>query len=105
MALWIAWATMASAIQLSFPALEISSVYNPFSSRFSFPVAFHRRNAHRFNGLHTIPPFLPPSDHAHVQELAFTRIKLFKTISTLQMITCKGQVVYKGNYITIVLLL
>ena len=61
MALWMAWATilMASPIQLiiSLPALEISSVYNPFSSRFPFPVAFHRCNVYRFNGLHR--PYRP----------------------------------------------
>ena len=68
MALWqMAWATMASPIQLSLPALEISRVYNPFSSTFPFPVAFHRCNVYRFNGLHAIPPLLPPSDHACVQ--------------------------------------
>ena len=54
MASWIAWATMASPIQLSLPALEISSVYNPSSSEFSFPVAFHRCNVYKFNGLHNI---------------------------------------------------
>ena len=68
MALWMAWATMASPIELSFPALEISRVYNPFSSRFPFPLAFHLCNIYRFNGLHNIPPLLPPGDHAHVQK-------------------------------------
>ena len=47
--------------------LEISSTYNPFSSRFPFRAAFHRRNVCRVNGLHNIPPLLPPGDHAHVQ--------------------------------------
>ena len=65
-------------------ALEISSVYNPFSSRFPFPVVFHRCNVYRFNSLHTIPPLLPSGDHAHVQkELVFIRIILFKTIPML----------------------
>ena len=40
MASWMAWATMVSPIQLSLPALEINSVYNPFSSTFPFTVAF-----------------------------------------------------------------
>ena len=80
----MAWATIALPIQLSLPALEISSVYNPFSSRFLFPVAFHRCNVDRFNGLHTIPPLLPHGNNACVaKELVFIRIKLFKTISTL----------------------
>ena len=78
----MAWATMASAIHLSPPALEISRVYNPFSSRFPFPVEFHCCNVYRFNGLHTIPPLLPPGDHACVQK-NFFGIKLFKTIPTL----------------------
>ena len=47
--------------------LEISSTYNPFSSRFPFPVAIHRCNVCRVNGLHNIPPLLPPGDHARVQ--------------------------------------
>ena len=68
MASWMAWSTMASPIQLSLPALEISSVYNTFSSRFPFPVAFHRCSFYRFTGLHTIPPLLPPGDHARVQK-------------------------------------
>ena len=68
MALWMAWATMASPIELSFLALEISRVYNPFSSRFPFPLAFHRCNIYRFNGLHNTPPLLAPGDHAHVQK-------------------------------------
>ena len=75
--------TVALPIQLSLPALEISSVYNPFCPRFPFPVAFHHCNVYSFNGLHTIPPLLPPGGHAHVQELAFIRIKLCKTIPTL----------------------
>ena len=68
MASWIACTIMALLIQLSLPALEISSVYNPFSSRFPFPVVFHRCNVYRFNGLHTIPPLLPSGDHARVQK-------------------------------------
>ena len=47
--------------------LEISSAYNQFSSRFSFPIAVHRRNVCRVNGLHNIPPLLPPGGHARVQ--------------------------------------
>ena len=78
MASWMAWATMASPIQLSLPALEISSIYNPFSSRFLFPIAFYRCNVYRFNGLHTInyTALLPPGDHACTcaKELAFIRI-------------------------------
>ena len=46
---------------------EISSIYNPFSSRFPFPVTFNHRNFHRINGLHNIPPLLTSGDHAHVQ--------------------------------------
>ena len=46
--------------------LEISIAYNPFSSRFPFPVAVHHCNAYRVNGLHTIPPLLSPGNHAHV---------------------------------------
>ena len=46
--------------------LEISSIYNPFSSRFLFPVIFHHCTVYRFNSLHDIPPLLPPSDHACV---------------------------------------
>ena len=71
MALWKAWETMASSIQLSLPALENSNLYNPFSSRFPFPVIFDRCNVYRFNGVHTTPPLLPSDNHAHVQELAF----------------------------------
>ena len=47
--------------------LEISSAYNPFSSRFPFSVAIHRRNVCRVNGFHNILPFLPPGNHACVQ--------------------------------------
>ena len=68
MASWMACETMASLIQLSLPALEISSIYNPFSSRFPFLVAFHHCNVYRFNGLHTILPLLPPGDHVRVQK-------------------------------------
>ena len=68
MASWMAWATMASPIQLSFLALEISSIYNPFLSRFPFPIAFHHCNVYRFNGLHNIHPLLPPGNHARVQK-------------------------------------
>ena len=57
MASWKAWAIMASPIQLSLPALEISSLYNPFSSRFPFPVASHRYNVYRFSDLHITPSF------------------------------------------------
>ena len=64
MASWMAWAIMASPIQLPLPAFEISNIYNPFPSRFPFPFAFHHCNVCRLNGLHTIPPVLPPGDHA-----------------------------------------
>ena len=64
----VTWATMASLIQLPLPVLQISSVYNPFSSRFSFPVAFHHCNVYRFNGEHTIPLLSPPGYHARVQK-------------------------------------
>ena len=47
--------------------LEISSAYNPFSSRSPFPVAIHSRNVCRVNGLHNIPPPLSRGDHARVQ--------------------------------------
>ena len=47
--------------------LEISSAYNPFFSRFSSPVATHRCNVCRVNGLHNIPHLLPPGDHTRVQ--------------------------------------
>ena len=40
--------------------LEISSANNPFSSRFSFPVAIHHHNVCRVNSLHNIPPLLTP---------------------------------------------
>ena len=64
--------------------LEISSAYNPFSSRFPFPVAIHRRNVYRVNGLHNIPPLLPPGDHARVQNSwHLLEYKLFKAIPTL----------------------
>ena len=73
MALWMAWATMACLIQLPLPALKICSVYNPFPSRFPFPVTFHCCNVYRFNSLHTIPPLLPPGD-TYTKQLAFIRI-------------------------------
>ena len=73
---------MASAIQLSLPALEVSN-----SSRFPFPNGFHRCNIYRFNGLHTIPHLLPPGigwqPYTCVKELTFIRIKLLKIIPTL----------------------
>ena len=69
--------TMASPIQLSLPAFEISSIYNPFYSRFLFPVAFHRCNVYRSNGLHTIRPFTTWRPCTCAKELAFIRIKLF----------------------------
>ena len=47
--------------------LQISSIYNPFSSRFSFPVAFHHCNIYRLNGLHNKPPLLLPGNHARMQ--------------------------------------
>ena len=47
--------------------LEISSAYNPFSSRFPFPVAIDRHNVCMVNGLHNIPPLLPPGDLTRVQ--------------------------------------
>ena len=60
---------------------ETSSVYNPFSSRFPFPVAIHRRNVCRVDGLHNIPPRLPPGDHARVQNSwHLLEYKLFKAI-------------------------
>ena len=63
--------------------LEISSAYNPFSSRFSFPVVIHLRNVCRVNGLHNIPPLLPPGDHARVQNSRhLLEYKLFKAIPT-----------------------
>ena len=66
--------------------LEISSAYNPFSSRFSFPVAIHRCNVCRVNGLHNIPP----RDHARVQNSwHLLEYKLFKAVPTLQTIACE----------------
>ena len=50
--------------------LEISSAYNPFSSRFPFPVAIHRRNVWRVNGLHNIQGRLQDSGGpGHLQEM------------------------------------
>ena len=67
-----------------FSCLEISSAYNPFSSRFRFPVTIHRCNVCRVNGLHNIPPLLPPGDHARVQNSShLLEQKLFKAIPTL----------------------
>ena len=64
--------------------LEISSAYNPFSSRFPFPVVIHRRNVCRVNGLHNIPPLLPLGDHARVQNSwHLLEYKLLKAIRTL----------------------
>ena len=64
--------------------LEISSTYNLFSPRFTFPVAVRRYNVYRVNGLHNIPPLLPPGDHACVQNSwHLLEYKLFKTILTL----------------------
>ena len=64
--------------------LEISSAYNPFSSRFPFPVAIHRRNVCRVNSLHNIPPLLPPGNYARVQNSwHLLEYKLFKAIPTL----------------------
>ena len=64
--------------------LEISSAYNPFSSRFLFPVAINRHNVCTVNGLDNIPPLLPPGDHARVQNSwHLLEYKLFKAIPTL----------------------
>ena len=64
--------------------LEISSAYNPFSSRFLFPGPIHRRIVCTVNGLHNIPPLLPPGDHARVQNSRhLLEYKLFKAIPTL----------------------
>ena len=66
--------------------LEISSAYNPFSSRFPFPVAVHHCNGYRVNGLHNILPLLPPGNYAHLQNswhLLESYHKLFETIPTL----------------------
>ena len=64
--------------------LEISSTYNPFISRFPFPVAVHRCSIYRFNGLHNISSILPPGDHAHVQNRQhLLEYQLFKAIPTL----------------------
>ena len=68
---------MASPIHLSLLALKISGVYNPFSSRFPFPVTFHRYNGYKLNSLHNIRTTLFQSgNHARAQELALIRIKL-----------------------------
>ena len=62
--------------------LEISSAYNPFSSRFPFPVIFAMFIG--FNGLHNIPPLLPPGDHARVHNSwHLLEYKLFKAIPTV----------------------
>ena len=63
--------------------LEISSAYNPFSSKFPFPVAIHRHNVCRVNGLHNIPSFLPPGDYARAKQLALLEYKLFNAIPML----------------------
>ena len=64
--------------------LEISSAYNPFSSRLPFLVVIHLRNVCRVHGLHNIPPLLPPSKHARVQNSRhLLEYKLFKAIPTL----------------------
>ena len=64
--------------------LEISDACNPFSSRFPLPVAIHRRNVCRVNGLHNILPLLPPDDHARVQNIwHLLEYKLFKIIPTI----------------------
>ena len=61
--------------------LEISSAYNPFSSRFPFPVVIHLHSVCRINDLHNIPPLLPPGDHARVQNSRhLLEYKLFKAI-------------------------
>ena len=83
MASWMAWETMASPIELSLPALEISSVYNPFSSRFLFLLHFIIA---MFTGLMACIPYHPFYHLVtmHVcKKLPFIRIKLFKTIATL----------------------
>ena len=64
--------------------LEISSSYNPFSSRFPFAIGIHRRNVCKVNGLHNILPLLPPGDHARVQNSwHLLEYKLFKAIPTV----------------------
>ena len=64
--------------------LQISSTYNLFSPRFAFPVAVCCCNVYRANGLHNIPPLLPPGDHVCVQNRwHLLEYKLFKTILTL----------------------
>ena len=107
MASWMAWATMASPIQLPLPALKlvVYIIYFPLDFCFlsHFIVAIY---VYRFNGLHIIPPLLPPGDHACVQKSwHLSEYKLFKTIPTLQMIACKRKFVYEGIYIMIGLLL
>ena len=57
MASWqMAWATVASPIQLSLPALEISSVYNPFPLDFRFLSHFIFA---MFTGLTACMPYRP----------------------------------------------
>ena len=64
--------------------LEISSAYNPFSPRFPFPVVIHLHNVCWVNGLHNIPPLLPPGDHVRVQNSRhLLEYKLFKAIPTV----------------------
>ena len=64
--------------------LEISSAYNPFSSRFPFPVAIHCHNLYRVDHLHNILPLLPPGNHARVKNSwHLLEYKLFKAIPTL----------------------
>ena len=81
----VSWMAQATIIQLSLPAHKLrSSIYNPFSSRFLFPVAFHCGNIYRFNGLHNKPPLLPLGDHACVQNSWYLlEYKLFKAIPML----------------------
>ena len=58
--------------------LEVSSAYNPFTSKFPFPAAIHHHNVCSVDGLNKIPPLLPPGNYARVQtkQLAFIRIKV-----------------------------
>ena len=67
MASWLAWATMASPIQLSVPAYKLvaHTIHFPLDCRFLLQI--HRRNVCRVNGLQNIPPLLPSGDHARVQ--------------------------------------
>ena len=83
MASWMAWATMASLIQLSFPAYKLvgHTIHFPLNFRFlsQFIVTM-------FAGLTACIIYhpLPPGNHAGMQNIWHVlEYKLFKTIPAL----------------------